>query len=555
MHHWTALVSEDPCTWDVSQSINIYCPCGDPVFDTEWECGVDHVMDMFRSTAWNDSGSSPDHPRYQANLVTSWIDASMVYGSDQDTADSLRFLLLFLLESIWSQQDFQFKITNNMIRTFHSGLLNVTDTTAMSGFSGTGDLLPVDENGHFIAGDIRVNEQPGLVAMHTIFVRFHNLIAPVIAEQIRLKKDESNDHHKKESQNSKKKKNSGSDRKQKNKEDSIMDLDGMVTEMDIDELTYQHTKAIVAAVIQKITYNDWLPTLFGTDAVDIYFGEYEGYDEDESGAICAIFSGAAFRFGHSMLPQRIPLRDRHCNVVEEWPYDLSMADSFFQPALWMEDGDFMEWLVNGFACTLANEVDIKATESVRSFLFETVQVPHDLMALNIQRGRDHGLPDYNAVRTHLGLDACTSFEELSSDEQVCEFMEVLYKYDIDNIDLFYGLLAEDHIAGSSFGELMTKIVLEQFRKLRDSDRFWYENVFTEGPVRDFIADTTLADIVEMTTGSGSAMWSILDDEFNIFQNEGAISIFQGVGDGDDANQHRGLEFNFYFGNHSAPQTD
>ncbi len=357
--------------------------------------------------------------------------------------------------------------------------MRVTDTEF-------GDLLPMDDAGFFLAGDVRVNEQPGLVMLHTIFVRLHNHIAANIAGDVAANNPESD-------------------------------------AAEMDELLYQHAKLVVAAIIQKITFDDWLPAIFGADAVNEYLGEYGGYDSSLNGAVCNIFSSAAMRFGHSMLPQRLPIRDADCNPVEGWPEDLEMRDSFFMPALWTENEEFMELLLNGFSCTLSNEVDVAATDSVRNFLFESVQDPLDLMALNIQRGRDHGLSDYNTVRAELGLDALTSFDELSSDSELNQLFNVLYRYDIGNIDLFLGLLAEDHVQGGSAGQLLTKIVLLQFKRLRDSDRFWYQSYIEQGPLRDFVEATTLKDVVEATTNIQELQ--TLDADGDLFQNENAISIF------------------------------
>ncbi|WP_317954770.1 peroxidase family protein [Paenibacillus chitinolyticus] len=57
------------------------------------------------------------------------------------------------------------------------------------------------------------------------------------------------------------------------------------------------------------------------------------------------------------------------------------------------------------------------------------------------------------------------------------------------------------MADSSLGPLMTNIIVEQFKRLRKVDRFWYENdpaLSREDVVR--LKSTTLADIIRRNTG-------------------------------------------------------
>ena len=98
----------------------------------------------------------------------------------------------------------------------------------------------------------------------------------------------------------------------------------------------------------------------------------------------------------------------------------------------------------------------------------------DLAALNIQRGRDHGLATYNDSRESYGLSRVTSFSEITSDPDLANALETVYG-SVDQIDQWVGLLAEDHLRGSSIGELNHAQLKDQFERLRDGDRFWYQN--------------------------------------------------------------------------------
>src|SRR5438270_7749656 len=116
-----------------------------------------------------------------------------------------------------------------------------------------------------------------------------------------------------------------------------------------------------------------------------------------------------------------------------------------------------------------------AVRDVRNLLFGPPGAGgSDLIARDIQRGRDHGLPDYNSLRAAYGLPRVTSFAQITSNVQVQQRLQQLYG-SVNNIDAFVGALAEDHARGADVGPLTKAVLVDQFTRLRDGDRFFYLN--------------------------------------------------------------------------------
>jgi len=484
LDHDITLISEERDALDLSLDIDIYVPCNDPEFDQQKTCDADIFIELFRTLQVDGTGTDINNPRLQTNEITSFIDGSMIYGSDDERG--------------------------NVLRSGNDGKLDVTEDNFLPRNSGGIHNEPNDEERFVIAGDLRPNEQLGLLTMHTIWVRFHNILAEEVAESI----TESNIA--------------------KKEDDMVL----------FDEIVYQYTKLIVNAIIQKITYREWLPTMFGPTAISRFLGEYTNYDENVDPAACLIFSSAAYRLGHTLLPNFLPLREKDCkiwnNITDCLECDANLGgillrSSFFVPEISENYDGFMEALLNGYSCTLANEVDQAITGAVRNFLFESAKNGDgqrlfgnlDLIAINLQRGREHGLPDYNSVRGHLGLDKFQYFHQISTNPEVYENFKVIYDDNIDDIDLFLGLIAEDHLNDGSFGETISGVVLQQFGRLRDGDRFWYQRYIKSGQLLDFIECITLKSVIELTTDIDN-IDSIDSIQNNIFQNQRAISIFAGV---------------------------
>ena len=138
----------------------------------------------------------------------------------------------------------------------------------------------------------------------------------------------------------------------------------------------------------------------------------------------------------------------------------------------------------------------------------------DLAALNIQRGRDHGIAGYNDVRRAYGLSPAQDFSDVSTDTDVQETLSELYG-DVDSLELWVGGLAEDHVEGAMVGETFHTIIADQFRRLRNGDRFWFENdpYFEANPaLLSELGATTLAIIIRRNTSIAD---EIPDDAFTV----------------------------------------
>lgn len=164
--------------------------------------------------------------------MTPYLDGSAIYSSNPRTSDNARIfrngLLLFGKGPPMRDTCFRGSISSNCIR----------------------------------AGDARSGEQPGLLAMHHVFVTEHNQIALELAEL--------NPHWS-------------------------------------DEKIYQETRRIIGAIIQHITYREFLPLVLGDEVCKLFdldlmkSGYYQKYSNRVNPGIANSFAASAFRFGHSLV--------------------------------------------------------------------------------------------------------------------------------------------------------------------------------------------------------------------------------------------------------------
>jgi hypothetical protein len=144
----------------------------------------------------------------------------------------------------------------------------------------------------------------------------------------------------------------------------------------------------------------------------------------------------------------------------------------------------------------------------------------DLDARDVQRARDHGIGTYNQVRVAYGLPAVTSYTQISSNPDVRAALAGTYgpdtPADVNKIDPFEGMLAEDHVAGDA-GPTEKAILVKQFVALRDGDRFFYLNESFNSTEQALIQQgNTLAKVIANNT-------SITNLQSDVFTNQLEIS--------------------------------
>lgn len=347
----------------------------------------------------------------------------------------------------------------NWLRTFTGGRLKTSEGNLLPYNTTTGEFDdPIDDTAPhmdnatgisttiFVAGDARASENPLLASMHTLFVREHNRQCALLSAKHPAWTDEE---------------------------------------------LYQHARKIVGALIQSIVYDEWLP------AMGLQLPAYNGYDSSENPQLFNVFTAAAFRMGHTLLSSNLMRLDNEGNVIPQG--NMNLQDAFFNPFAIQETGG-IEPFLKGMGVQVQQEFDAKVISDVRNFLFGQPGFGGlDLASININRGRERGLPDFNTVRENFGLSRYHFFQQINSSAAIFTRLLSLYG-DINDVDPWVGMLAERTQPGAIFGPTVYEILRQQFTALRDGDRFYYWNdpVLSEEE-KQYINATSLRDIIMYNT--------------------------------------------------------
>ena len=360
-------------------------------------------------TCMRPQNSSFNIARQQINQLTHYLDASNVYGSTKEVADSLRLFL------------------GGRLRQGEK-----TDTP--KGNLPFGTVLSQNGVPFFVAGDVRANENVALTVMHTIWLREHNRIVAELAE---------------------------------------------INPCWDDEKLYQEGRKIVGAMIQVITYREFLPLLLGQKGFNTFIASYSGYSYNTDPSIPNSFASAAYRFGHSLVRPSFGRLDVNNKPLPAGP--LGLREAFFNPLQYFVSGG-TDPLLRGLMQDQSRELDEFLTIVLTTQLFAPSddKLGEDLASLNIQRAREHGIPSYQQFQKYCyDLYGIPSKFARSITER--KLKHIYGKVGFANgIDLWLGGLAEEAMDGSILGPTLSCLIGKTFADLRNGDRFYWENpgVFT-----------------------------------------------------------------------------
>ena len=376
---------------------------------------------MFIGKTQHDPTRKPDieqTPVTFINEVTHWWDGSQIYGSDQETVDSLR--------------------------TGVNGTLRIED----------GGLLPVDRKGIEKTGFTR-NWWIGLTMLHTLFTREHN----AICEHLRQTYSDWDDTR---LFNVARLVNAAVMAKIHSVEWTPAILPNRVLDAGLNANWYGLLTNLLRSPENRKTVAD-------VNVRNPELGGVVGNPINKQGQPYGLTEEFAevYRL-HSLLPETIRVRRLVSDQVEEVPFvktrqagsaklcaRVPMADLFYS----FGNQHPGQLVLNNYP-TFMRELSIPGSP-----LF-------DMGAVDILRARERGVPRYNEFRRQLGLNPIHTFDDLTDDGEQVRKLKQVYG-DVEQLDLMIGTLAEGHRPdGFGFGETMFQIFILNATRRLQADRFY-----------------------------------------------------------------------------------
>jgi hypothetical protein len=380
--------------------------------------------------------------RQQENDESSYLDLSSVYGSSAAIENFVR---------AGGGSSAKLLVGANGMMPTYQEVADDHGTTAAAVIAVLDPLgFGVDPN-DFAAGDNRANQQTALLTHQTVWMRNHNWFV----DQLRAAHPSWS-----------------------------------------EDRLFEAARALNEAEWQSVVYNEYLPKLIGANALS----RYSGYKANVDASVINEWTTVAFRFGHDQTSNDLGTMSEAGAILAR----LTLGEAFTLGADGIRnEGGLGDWL-RGQLARVTQEIDGKVVDGNRNVLFNIPGATVDLEVLDIQRGRDHGVGDYNTLRDGLGLGTYDTFEAFAQANRIgagtLAALKSVYGDDIDKLDSIVGGLLEKNARGSQLGETFTILNVMQFEASRDGDRMFYLNRLKESPdLIRMVEATSMAEILARTS--------------------------------------------------------
>lgn len=222
-----------------------------------------------------------------------------------------------------------------------------------------------------------------------------------------------------------------------------------------DSMLFQETRKRMIALWQKIVYYDWLPRVLIKP-----LSPYRGYKPCVDVSLDVFFQSAAFRMAHSQIP--MALRSM------EAAGDVQLNNNINTPTAFL-DGNKMETVLKAMLGVPSEQRNPRYSPLLQFFN----PGPMDIGSFDIQRGRNAGLKTYNEYRRFYGLEEAKNISTAFFERKSIPMLKEVY-HDVNKIEAIIGAQAE--ISDHETGPLFDAEIRNQFQRLRDGDRFYFESM-------------------------------------------------------------------------------
>ncbi|XP_037029524.1 peroxidase isoform X1 [Bradysia coprophila] len=325
----------------------------------------------------------------------------------------------------------------------------------------------------FKSGDTRVNVNPYVTPLYTIFLRSHNRLA----KKIRAAKRSWN-----------------------------------------DQRVFTLARKLNTVIYRNIVLNEWSKIVLGEKNVEQMIDEISStshiadHTDPLSNGISNEFATAGIRFYYSMMPGECTLKRNidhdsmsdENNIIAKIRFEneiMEIKNEYYKPRS-LGTNNELDVIMDAILTQNSMAMDSAYVDDVTRYMYRFQYSQHsevgtDVLALDLLRGRDHGLADYKSYLQGCTNVAINTWDDLKPYITEMNFNRLKSLYtSVDTIDLIVGAISEKPLRDAIVGPTFACIIGEQLKTtLRSEPEITISNRFA----KDFTANYDAARLMCETT--------------------------------------------------------